>query len=248
MRPKTTILRSMGAIVVLAVALAALKYPTFWWASGLVTLQVGLFSFAVLQALMGKERSRACWAGFAIFGISYVHATYSLSRYKQVYLLPPPSLLVEILLLRDSPFGLVPGASDITDESGGSCTRMNTRSRPYDRPDVTAELTGRVADHIGLTTIEDSTRNCMIHGPPRGKGKRPWVAGAARPRGNRLWQRHSCGVAPLHHSHPSSNSSVLFLLLGPVIDQLRIPCGHTACPCRSAAVGRRGHSRSHPAR
>ncbi len=116
MRPKTTILRFMGAILVFAAILAALKHPTFWWCSGLVTLQVGLFSLAILQTVISRGRSRACWAGFAIFGLTYLHAGCSLSLVSQRFVFPPPSLLVEILVLRYSPYGLASGVSDVMDE------------------------------------------------------------------------------------------------------------------------------------
>ena len=110
MRPRTTILGLMAAVAVVAVAFAALKNPTIWWASGLFTLEVGLFGAASVSAVLRRGRARAVCLGFSVFGALYLHVNYSMISMSDRYMFPP--LLFELVLSRHPVSGPPDGIID----------------------------------------------------------------------------------------------------------------------------------------
>jgi hypothetical protein len=62
----------MVLVVVCGFSIAALRASSALWASVTMTLAVGLFLTAVLGAAFRRGQARAFWAGFALFGWSYL--------------------------------------------------------------------------------------------------------------------------------------------------------------------------------
>lgn len=62
----------LGAVAFVAVGCAALRYASDWWASGVLTLAVGLLLGGTLALFLRPGRPRAFWAGFALFGWAYL--------------------------------------------------------------------------------------------------------------------------------------------------------------------------------
>jgi hypothetical protein len=66
-----TILSLMGLVLVLALAIAALRNANDYWAGGLLLATPLLLSAALIGASCGEGRSRAPRLGFAVFGGAY---------------------------------------------------------------------------------------------------------------------------------------------------------------------------------
>jgi hypothetical protein len=67
-RPRVSIAATMGGILFLAIAVAALSHPTLLWASLLYSLMLGILCLAAVGAAFGQGQRRRFWAGFAVFG------------------------------------------------------------------------------------------------------------------------------------------------------------------------------------
>lgn len=70
-----SILGLMGLVVVVAVAIASLRYAGGMWAGVLLLGLLGLLGMAVLGVVYGEGRSRAGWLGFLVFGGGYATIT-----------------------------------------------------------------------------------------------------------------------------------------------------------------------------
>ncbi len=66
----------MGAVLVLAVGFAGLSAASALWASAVFTLAVTMLAGAILGAITCRGPSRIAWLGFAVFGWTYVPATF----------------------------------------------------------------------------------------------------------------------------------------------------------------------------
>src|SRR5262245_7304039 len=62
----------MVTVVVIAVAIAALREASGTWASVLFTLTLLMLGTAVLGAICRRAAERAFWLGFALFGGTYM--------------------------------------------------------------------------------------------------------------------------------------------------------------------------------
>lgn len=71
MRTRPTILGLMGLVLVAAVGIAALRAADELWDSAVFTVTLALLATACLGAILGRGRSRAFYAGAALFGIGY---------------------------------------------------------------------------------------------------------------------------------------------------------------------------------
>lgn len=60
------------AVLIMGVALAALRESNEIWDAGVFTLTLGVLLTSVLLALHRRERQRAFWVGFALFGAVYL--------------------------------------------------------------------------------------------------------------------------------------------------------------------------------
>jgi hypothetical protein len=76
MRLRFSIASLIAVTLLCGVGLAALYEATLLWASALFTLAMGLLCTALLFTLIGRGRRRATWAGFAIFGGTYLLTTF----------------------------------------------------------------------------------------------------------------------------------------------------------------------------
>jgi hypothetical protein len=76
MRFRFSIAGIMGAVVVLAVGFAGLSAASALWASAVFSLTVTLLVTAILGAVACRGPSRIAWLGFALFGWTYVLATF----------------------------------------------------------------------------------------------------------------------------------------------------------------------------
>jgi hypothetical protein len=85
----------MGAVLVAAVGLAALKNATETWAGAMLLLTCGTLALAVVGAIYRKGVQRAWWLGFSLFGWGYL----VLLRCCHEYSLPilPTRIVLEIL-------------------------------------------------------------------------------------------------------------------------------------------------------
>src|SRR5579872_5520229 len=62
----------MGAVLVAAVGLAALRNPTESWAGGMLLLTCGTLALAVIGAITRRGARRTWWLGFGLFGWGYL--------------------------------------------------------------------------------------------------------------------------------------------------------------------------------
>lgn len=69
--PRLSLRVSMACIVVLALALAALRSPSDSWVGPMFSMTPGLLLTAVLGVVYRRGTSRAFWLGFALFGWAY---------------------------------------------------------------------------------------------------------------------------------------------------------------------------------
>lgn len=60
------------AVLVMGIALAALRESNEIWDASVFTLTIGILLTSVLLALYRRERQRAFWVGFALFGAVYL--------------------------------------------------------------------------------------------------------------------------------------------------------------------------------
>jgi hypothetical protein len=61
----------MGAVVVAAIGLAALRDPSETWAGIILLLTTGALALAVVGVFCSADAQRAWWLGFALFGLAY---------------------------------------------------------------------------------------------------------------------------------------------------------------------------------
>jgi hypothetical protein len=71
MKRRFTILSLMGLVLVLGIAIAALRNADDYWAGGMILATPFLLGVALIAALCGDERSRTRRLGFAILGGGY---------------------------------------------------------------------------------------------------------------------------------------------------------------------------------
>ena len=74
-RPRFTIGKLLRVMVVLAVAFASLREATDLWEGGMLGLCLLSVVTAVLMTVHRKQRKRAFWLGFALFGWTYLVAS-----------------------------------------------------------------------------------------------------------------------------------------------------------------------------
>src|SRR5262249_21596699 len=103
-RYRFTLAALMGAVALVAVAVAALRSPTAIWASLVVLLALGAICAATVGAIVRRGPGRGAWLGFAVFGWAYFILT--LSPWGGEYGLGPARFLTRAstaLLLRIDP-------------------------------------------------------------------------------------------------------------------------------------------------
>lgn len=66
-----SILHLMGLVVLVAIAIAALRFGGEMWAGILLAALLGLLGVSLLGAIYGRGPSRAGWLGFLVFGGGY---------------------------------------------------------------------------------------------------------------------------------------------------------------------------------
>jgi hypothetical protein len=62
----------LGIVLILGIALGALRESNEIWDSGVLTLTAGVLLTSVLLALHRTEKRRVFWLGFALFGAAYL--------------------------------------------------------------------------------------------------------------------------------------------------------------------------------
>ena len=72
MRPRITIARLIAAIAFIGVGLAALRYATELWASGVFTSTLLVLGMAAAYAAQRRGPRRAFWSAFVAFGTGYM--------------------------------------------------------------------------------------------------------------------------------------------------------------------------------
>ena len=75
----------MGVVLVLAIALAALRSDSSLCADAIFTLDLGLLCTAIVGVWSRRGRPRAFWLGFALFGWVYLVAAFEPQRSSNVY-------------------------------------------------------------------------------------------------------------------------------------------------------------------
>jgi hypothetical protein len=76
MRIRFSIAGLMASVLFLAIGFAALRAASLVWASAVFTLAVVLFAAAILATATCRGPSRIAWMGFAVFGWTYLLATF----------------------------------------------------------------------------------------------------------------------------------------------------------------------------
>jgi hypothetical protein len=77
LRPRLTIATAMIVVLVTALALAALRSPTRWWASILFSLEVTALSVAAVVGLTQRGARQGACAGMVVFGFLYLHYAFA---------------------------------------------------------------------------------------------------------------------------------------------------------------------------
>ena len=67
-----SLLSLMGAVLVVAVACAALRFASELWASAVLTTTIGMLLVGVLGSVLRRGPARAFWFGFTLFGSAYL--------------------------------------------------------------------------------------------------------------------------------------------------------------------------------
>jgi hypothetical protein len=96
-RLRISVAEMLGVVSIVAVGLAALKYPTPLTAGALGTLLQGSLAVAILGVVLRNGPRRAFWVGFAVCGGAYTLLAFDLSPSPAT---PRPQLVtVELLVL-----------------------------------------------------------------------------------------------------------------------------------------------------
>jgi hypothetical protein len=70
--PRFSIANGLAIIAILAVALAALRTPSYLWANVTYSLALGAVVVAIINVVYGREAGRAYWLGFSLCGGIYL--------------------------------------------------------------------------------------------------------------------------------------------------------------------------------
>ena len=76
-RLRFTLAQLMAVVFVIGIGFAALRHADWFWASATYHLAIMMVGTAVIGAVTRKGRSRATWAGFAVFGSIYLAGAVS---------------------------------------------------------------------------------------------------------------------------------------------------------------------------
>ena len=69
--PRFTIASVLAVIAILAVALAALRSPSYLWVNVTFSLALGALVVGIVNAIYGRDAGRAYWVGFSLCGGIY---------------------------------------------------------------------------------------------------------------------------------------------------------------------------------
>jgi hypothetical protein len=78
MRVRFSIAGLMAVVFIFAVGFAGLRAGSVLWASAVFTIAVALLAAAILGSVVCRGRARMAWVGFAVFGWTYMVATFVL--------------------------------------------------------------------------------------------------------------------------------------------------------------------------
>jgi hypothetical protein len=106
MRLQFRIRTLLVAVVVVAICLGALRYPSAASASLLFTMAVALMLAAVLKAVASQGERRLPWIGFCLFGFGFLRVSFNLplSDFAPHGYLPPPEPVLSAALVELSRF------------------------------------------------------------------------------------------------------------------------------------------------
>lgn len=62
----------IGAVAIIAISCAALRYPSRLWVHTMFTVTVGVLLLGTLAALLHRGNDRSFWVGFGLFGWAYL--------------------------------------------------------------------------------------------------------------------------------------------------------------------------------
>ncbi len=115
----------LAVIGILAVALAALRNPSYLWANAAFTAALAAVLAAVVSTVFGRGARRAYWLGFALFGGTYLAICSTPVLRDSVC----PRLVTEPMLDMLYPFAAPDGARPI-----GGIPGMNMTPTPQPSP------------------------------------------------------------------------------------------------------------------
>ena len=78
MRLRFSIAGLMAVVFICAIGFAGLRAATAAWASAMFTMTVFLLAAALLGSVASRGPARMAWIGFAVFGWTYLAATFVL--------------------------------------------------------------------------------------------------------------------------------------------------------------------------
>jgi hypothetical protein len=112
----------MGAVLVAAIGLAALRDPSELWAGVIFLLTCGVLMLAVVGVVCRGEARRAWWLGFALFGWGYLVLAFFLALNGVLPALPTTPLIRRVLPNIVAPGGMMGGGMrsvDLLPQFGG---------------------------------------------------------------------------------------------------------------------------------
>jgi hypothetical protein len=92
--PRFSIASILADIAIFAVALAALRSPSYLWANVTFSLALGALVVAIINAIYGRDADRAYWFGFSLCGGIYL-AVCSMPGLRESVC---PRLVTEVIL------------------------------------------------------------------------------------------------------------------------------------------------------
>jgi hypothetical protein len=174
-RPRVSIAFLMIVVVLLAIGIAALRYPTQLWAAALLSLTLGLLLTSCLGIAVCRGQRQASWTGFATFGGSYLVLCFAPWFDTAV---GPGLLTTAILDMLYPKVALQPGLADLRQKifSLPDIRKMRVNTEVHESPgDITVfrypeTLKGEDIKRVPDTLVPAPTRGTPAYGLGAGFG------------------------------------------------------------------------------
>ncbi len=129
--PRFSIASGLTLIAILAVALAALRNPSYLWANVTYSLALGAVVVAFVNAVYSREAGRAYWLGFSLCGGIYLTVCSVPVLRDSVCSRLLTETILDFLYPHLSPASSTPSSSTVASTSGGGSLPELVVSTPF---------------------------------------------------------------------------------------------------------------------